>query len=239
MKNMKWPVIALALLLGNALPTWAANCALGIWPDDDVGKVVRSSLLRSAANGHTAWSLIIRDVNPTRVSTQLIVRDEQRAQEKTIAVTRWEAGTAFGLDPTLSARGDSFHAICPIDWSPDSRLLLFEETIGPMYSDAGETYYWIYDARLGSVRRIDLDAAYKAARSYWKLPETYYGLVLAVEGWRPTRSGTLYLLVAAYPEPGDDKFLGYWQMRPDGLDLRLITGSRAGVSIQKFGRSRP
>lgn len=239
MKNMKWPLIALALLLGNALPTWAANCTLGIWPDDDVGKVVRSPLLRSAANDHTAWSLIIREVNPTRVSTQFIIRDEQRGKEKIIAVTRWEGGTAFGLDQTLSTRGDDFHAICPIDWSPDSRLLLFEETIGPMYSDAGETHYWIYDARLSSVRRINLDAAYKAVRSYWKLPETYYGPVLVVEGWRPTRSGTLYLLVAAYPEPGDDNFFGYWQLRPDGLDLRLLTRSRWGVRTPKFGRSLP
>ena len=236
-RNMRWLIAALALLLGNALPTWAADCALGIWPDDDVGKVVRSPLLRSATNGHTAWSLVIRDVNPTRVSTQFVVRDEHSAQEKTIAVTRWEDGTAFGLDPTLSTRGDNFHAICPIDWSPDSRLLLFEETIGPMYSDAGETHYWMYDVRLGSVQRISLDAAYKAIRSYWKLLETDYGPVLAVEGWWPTRSGTLYLLVAAYPEPGGEKFLGYWQMRPDGLGLRLVSRNRGSVHIVRFGRA--
>ncbi len=236
---MKWASLALVMLLSSSSSAWALACTAGLWSDDDVGKTSRSPLLQSPDKGAIAWAIVSRDVNPARVSSTLLLRERQSGVERVLGATRWKEDTATGLDPSLSARGDNFHLLCPIDWSPDGRQLLIEETIAPLYSDAGGTSYWIYDRGPGSLRQVDLSAVEKAVRTYWKITDDYFGPVLSIKGWHESKGGKLSLIVYAESEPGDRKFLGVWRIGVDGLQPHLLTKDSSQYRVREFGTRLP
>jgi hypothetical protein len=195
--------------------------------------IIRSPIIRSPDKTAVAWSLLTYQSEPEILWSQLVVHDHARGREKIVARARFE-DRVLGFNPAHSEPGDRFHALCPVDWSPDGRELLFSESIGHLYSDFFGTSYLIFDRTADVIRPVEVKRLVAAASQYGKRKGIDFGggcCQVDVLGWAG-RSRRLIARVYTLNLPAHA--VGSWSLTTNGEDPRFV--SDEAVSVRTFGR---
>ena len=224
-------VIVLAVCLGSPATLFAEPCSWRLWTrENENQKVIISSLLRSPDGGALAWSVITRDDEPEMVRSKLYLRLLATGEEKILAETRIVDGMVvlWGTNQLLPG-GWNFHVLCSIDWSSDGRKILVVETFGPMNSDAGGSRHLLFDRASQNGELVPFRTLADAVVKHWRTsypdvrPEDLH---FAALGWQ--KGATQRLVV----EVSTERPLGFWTMRSDGTQPRLLTKSAAVPAIK-------
>jgi len=214
-------VFVLAVCLGSPVELLAEPCSWRLWTrENENQRVVVSSLLRSPDRAVLAWSVITRDDEPEMVRSKLYLRLRATGEEELLAETRTVDGTVILWGDRKPVRsGYNFHVLCPIDWSPDGRKLLVVETFGPMNTDVGGSRHLLFDRISRDGKFIRFATLADAVVKHWRTrhpdmrPEDLH---FAALGWQRKR-----LVV----EVSTEKPLGFWTIRGDGTEPKLLTES--------------